>query len=102
MDILGAITGGFDDAEADEPKLVERDDGSFLVAGWMPLDEFAERLGIRLQDDPGYETVAGLVLHRAGHLPKVGEDVTEDGWRIEVVDMDGRRIDKLLVQRLRS
>ena len=102
MDVLGAITGGFDDAEADEPKLVERDDGSFLVAGWMPLDEFAERLGIRLQDDPGYETVAGLVLHRAGHLPKVGEDVTEDGWRIEVVDMDGRRIDKLLVQRLRS
>ncbi len=99
MDVLGAIAGGFDDAEADEPKLVEREDGSYLVSGWMPLDEFAERLDIRLTDDPDYETVAGLVLHRAAHLPKVGEHVTIDGWRIEVVDMDGRRIDKLLVAR---
>lgn len=102
MDVLGAITGGFDDAETDEPKLVERSDGSMLVAGWMPVDEFMERLGIRLDDTPDFETVAGLVLHRAARLPKVGEHVDIDGWRIEVVDMDGRRIDKLLVERRKT
>lgn len=100
MDILGAITGGFDDAEADEPKLVERADGSLLVAGWMPVDEFADHIGLTLEEDSGYETVAGLVLHQAGKLPQVGQHVTVGDWRIEVIDMDGRRIDKLLVQRI--
>lgn len=99
MDILGAITGGFDETEEDEPKVVERADGSLLVAGWMPVDEFADRTGIRLEDDPEFETVAGLVLNRAAELPQVGQSVVVDGWVLEVVDMDGRRIDKLLVHR---
>lgn len=102
MDILGAITGSFDDAETDEPKLIERSDGSLLVAGWMPVDEFAERIGLELEAHPDYETVAGLVLHKIAELPQVGQHVTVDDWRIEVVDMDGRRIDKLLVQRIGS
>ncbi|WP_111411728.1 hemolysin family protein [Billgrantia lactosivorans] len=100
MDILGAITGGFDDTEADEPKLIERADGSLLVAGWMPVDEFADHLDLTLDESHDYETVAGLVLHLAAELPKVGQHVVIGDWRIEVVDMDGRRIDKLLVQRL--
>ncbi|MBB3189978.1 putative hemolysin [Halomonas cerina] len=100
MDILGAITGGFDDAEADEPKLVERADGSLLVAGWMPIDEFAEYIGLTLKETPDYATVAGLVLHQAAELPKVGQHVIVGDWRIEVIDLDGRRIDKLLVQRM--
>ena len=66
------------------------------------MGEFMERLGIRLDDAPDFETVAGLVLHRAARLPKVGEHVDIDGWRIEVVDMDGRRIDKLLVERRKT
>jgi putative hemolysin len=99
MDILGAIAGGFDQNAIDEPKIVEREDGSLLVAGWMPVDEFADRIGIALDDDPGYETVAGLVLHLAAELPVVGQEVTIAGWRLEVVDMDGRRIDKVLVSR---
>lgn len=98
MDILGAITGSFDDTETDEPKLIERSDGSLLVAGWMPVDEFAERIGLELEAHPEYETVAGLVLHKIAELPQVGQHVTVGEWRIEVVDMDGRRIDKLLVQ----
>lgn len=99
MDILSAITGGFDDAEVNEPKLVERSDGSLLVAGSMPVDEFADHIGITLEEASDYETVAGLVLHRAEELPKVGQHVTVGDWRIEVVDMDGQRIDQLLVQR---
>lgn len=99
MDILGAIMGGFDESEVDEPKIVERADGTLLVAGWMPVDEFAERLGIALEDDPPFETVAGLVLDRAAELPEVGAHVVVAGWRLEVVDMDARRIDKVLVQR---
>lgn len=99
MDVLEAITGDFSDAIEDEPKVVEREDGSLLVAGWMPADEFADRLNIELRADRDYETVAGLVIDAMGMLPDVGQAVTLSGWRIEVVDLDGRRIDKLLVAR---
>ena len=99
MDVLGAIAGGFDETEADEPKIVERADGSLLVSGWMPADEFAARLGFALEPDPDFETVAGLALDRAGELPRLGQRIALDGWVLEVVDMDGRRIDKLLAQR---
>lgn len=96
-DVLGAIAGGFDFDSEHEPPLVEREDGSLLVSGSMPVGEFADRLGIKLPDDMRYETVAGLVLEVAGELPRVGQHVTVGGWRIEVIDLDGRRIDKLLV-----
>jgi len=100
MDILGAITGGFDEDVTDEPKLVEREDGSLLVAGWMPVDEFADHIGLHLEEDRGFETVAGLVLDRAGVLPGVGDRIDIGGWMVEVLDLDGRRIDKVLVSRL--
>jgi len=100
MDLLEAITGDFHEAgEPEEPKVVTREDGSLLVAGWMPADEFADGIGLSLREDRGYETVAGLVLDEMGHLPEVGAVFTLQGWRIEVVDLDGRRIDKLLVSR---
>ena len=99
MDVLQAITGDFhEDGEA-EPKMVTRKDGSLLVAGWMPVDEFADALGLQLEADRDYQTVAGMVLDRMGRLPQVGETLEEGAWRIEVVDLDGRRIDKLLVAR---
>ncbi|WP_417671827.1 hemolysin family protein [Roseibium sp.] len=100
MDILSAIAGGFDEADNDEPKVVVRDDGDLLVAGWMPVDEFAELIGIKLEDHPGYETVAGLVLDLKAELPEVGQHVTIADWKLEVVDMDGRRIDKILATKL--
>jgi len=99
MDVLGAIAGGFDELETDEPKVVEREDGSLLIAGWMPVDEFADRLGITLAEEVNFETAAGLVLYLSAELPQVGQTVRVGEWRIEVVDMDGRRIDKLLVQK---
>jgi putative hemolysin len=100
MDLLEAIAGDFPEPGDDEPKAVQRDDGSWLVAGWMPADEFAEMIGISLPEDRSYESVAGLVLDRAGVLPDVGARITVSGWQIEVVDLDGRRIDKLLVSQL--
>lgn len=101
MDVLEAITGEFVGWDDDEPKVVEREDGSLLVAGWMPADEFADRLGAPLPEDHDYSTAAGLVLDLTGRLPQVGDHVNWQGWRIEVVDLDQRRIDKLLVSRLR-
>lgn len=100
MDVLQAIAGDFIEGEEPEEKIVTREDGSLLVAGWMQADEFADHIGITLPEDRDYETVAGMVIDRMGSLPKLGETVTILGWRIEVVDLDGRRIDKLLVSKL--
>jgi len=98
MDILSGIAGRFDEAVLDKPKIVEREDGSLLVAGWMPVDEFVDRIGIDLSESISYKTVAGLVLHHLAELPQVGQRITIGNWQIEVLDMDGRRIDKLLVR----
>lgn len=98
-DILEAIAGVFKSDEGVGPYATERDDGSWLLSGGMPVDEMADKLGIRLPEQRGFETVAGLVLDRLRHLPKTGESVEINGWRFEVVDMDGRRIDKVLAAR---
>ncbi len=101
MDVLEAITGEFiDGSDPEEQKVVVREDGSLLVAGWMPVDEFADRLDIAMEDDRDYETVAGFILDVTKRLPEVGVSFAHMGWRIEVVDLDGRRIDKVLVSKL--
>lgn len=99
-DVLEAITGAFTEEYGDELAVVKRDDGSFLVAGWMPVDEFGERMGVPIPRDAKYETVAGFVLYEVNRLPKVGESFESSGWRFEVVDLDGRRIDKILMSKL--
>lgn len=100
-DILDAIAGAFrSDEGAAEPEAIQRHDGSWLLAGWMPADEMAEQLGIALPEPRDYDTVAGLVIGELHHLPETGEAVETLGWRFEVVDMDGRRIDKVLASRL--
>jgi putative hemolysin len=98
-DLLAAIAGEFaSDADPDEaPSVVERDDGSLLVAGTMAADALADRLGLDLPEDRDYATVAGLALAALKRLPGEGESFVEQGWRFEIVDLDGRRIDKLLV-----
>mgnify|MGYP002127521281 CR=1 FL=1 len=99
-DILEAITGTVAGQTADEPALVEREDGSMLVSGWMPADEFCDRLGLPREMVGGYETVAGLVLNIFGRLPALGEAVEAEGVRFEIMDFDDRRIDKVLVTKL--
>ena len=103
-DLLEAITGELLQATpTDEAWATQREDGSWLVDGLMPVTEFKARLGIKElpDEDRGiYNTVAGLVMAISGELPAVGDVVTFGEWRFEVVDLDGRRIDKLLVSRL--
>ncbi|TIX49210.1 hemolysin family protein [Alteraurantiacibacter aquimixticola] len=100
-DLLTAIAGSFasHQDEGDEPMVVERADGSLLVSGAMPADALAERLEIGLPDQREFATAAGYVLFMLKRLPVEGEYFEEQGWRIEVIDMDGRRVDKLLVAR---
>lgn len=99
-DILEAITGAFHEEGEEEAPYVVREDGSFLVSGWMPIDEFADKIGAPVERDGDFETVAGLVLNTLNHLPEVGESFQLGPWKFEVVDLDGRRIDKVLVSRL--
>lgn len=99
-DILEAITGNLTDRLSNEPALFEREDGSYLVAGWMPADEFCDRLGLPRDLAGDYKTVAGLVINLLRHLPKLGDIAEAEGWRFEVVDLDDRRIDKILVRRI--
>lgn len=98
-DLFIAIAGEFasDQDEGTDPAIVERDDGSLLISGSLSADVLAERLDITLPDDRDYATAAGYVLSVLRHLPTVGERFEQQGWRFEVVDMDGRKIDKLLV-----
>ncbi len=98
-DVLAAIAGQFAAAPGEEPAMVEREDGSWLVAGWMAADEFCDRMGLPRALAGEYRTVAGLVLHQLGRLPSLGDHVQVDRLTIEVIDLDDRRIDKVLVTR---
>ncbi|WP_300973555.1 hemolysin family protein [Sphingomonas sp. LHG3406-1] len=98
--ILAALAGAFaSDVEDDDPPLVEREDGSWLISGSAGADCLEDRLGIRLPSDRDFSTVAGFSLAVLKHLPETGESFDHDGWRFEIVDLDGRKIDKLLVRR---
>lgn len=99
MDVVEGITGTFEEISEPEQKVVRREDGSLLVSGWMPADEFADLLGLSLPGQRDYATAAGFVLDLMGVLPDVGSKTAAGGWEIEVMDLDARRIDKLLVTR---
>ncbi|MEQ1754380.1 MAG: hemolysin family protein [Micropepsaceae bacterium] len=102
-DILESITGAsHTDDGVPEALVVERSDGSLLVSGTKPVDELLDELGVKVQLQTSAHTAAGLVIAAMKHLPSVGESVVIAGWRFEVVDLDGRRIDKLLIQRVRD
>lgn len=99
-DLLSSIAGEFvsDQDEKTQRSLIERADGSFLVSGAMAIDALAERLGIKLPEDRDYATVAGHALSVLRHLPEEGEIFEDQDWVFEIIDMDGRKIDKLIVR----
>jgi putative hemolysin len=102
--ILAALAGTFahDVEQGEEPPLLEREDGSWLVSGAASADLLGDRLGINLPGERDYSTVAGFALSVLKHLPETGETFKYDGWAFEVVDMDGRKIDKLIASRPRK
>ena len=99
--LLAALAGTFahDVEHGEEPPTVEREDGSWLVSGAASADFLSDRLGVRLPADRDFSTVAGFALSVLKHIPETGEMFRHDGWSFEVVDMDGRKIDKLIVSR---
>lgn len=100
IDILKAIAGELPDVGSRErPEILTREDGSLLIDGHLSIDELQRTLGRRDMASGEYHTVAGFVLARLGRIPKAGDIVTWRGLRIEVVDMDGKRIDKVVVVR---
>jgi len=102
-DVLEAITGEFSTPSADDAWAVRRPDGSWLLDGLIPVPELKDRLEIRElpEEDRGrYNTLAGMVMLLLGRLPATSDVVEWDGWRFEVVDLDGKRVDKVLVSRI--
>ncbi|GFE80358.1 hypothetical protein GCM10011487_23580 [Steroidobacter agaridevorans] len=100
IDILKAIAGELPDLGSRErAEYVQRDDGSWLVDGHMPIEELQQRLGRRDMGGRDYHTVAGFVLARLGRIPKAGDTLTWRDLKIEIMDMDGVRIDKILLRK---
>jgi CBS domain containing-hemolysin-like protein len=99
-DLLEAIAGELHEVD-DEPDIVERDDGSFLVDGLTAVADVFDRLGIRRwPDERDFNTIAGFALQQFGRIPDIGEHVDWEGWRFEIVDRDGNRIDRMLAAKL--
>jgi putative hemolysin len=99
-DVLEAITGEFSAPADANAWAVQRDDGSWLLDGLIPVPELKDRLNLKTlpEEDRGrYNTLAGMIMLLLGHLPRTADHVEWEGWRFEVVDMDGKRIDKVLV-----
>jgi putative hemolysin len=102
-DVLEAITGEFAAPAGQDAWAVRRDDGSWLMEGLIPVPELKDRLELRdlPDEDRGrYNTLAGMIMLLLGRLPRITDTVEWQGWCFEVVDLDGKRIDKVLVRRL--
>ncbi|MBO9308762.1 MAG: HlyC/CorC family transporter, partial [Chloroflexi bacterium] len=103
-DVLAEIVGGkYFEEEAAEPEAVQREDGSWLVDGMMTIDEFAElfpTLRLPAESEREYQTLGGYLMSQFGRIPQIGDLHEADGLRFEVVDMDGYRVDRVLVSPL--
>ncbi|MCB0055375.1 MAG: CBS domain-containing protein [Caldilineaceae bacterium] len=102
-DIVEAILGSVEEVGEEEAEIVEREDGSWLIDGMLSVDEFQDVFRVPelpARDELDYQTVGGMIMAILERVPAVGNAVKLDGLRLEVMDMDGRRVDKVLVQRI--
>jgi len=103
QDVFEAVTGEFRPTHDEDAWAVQREDGSWLLDGLIPIPELNDRLGLTSTEEderPGYQTLSGLVMWALGRVPQTGDTVTWQQWRLEGVDMDGKRIDKVLATRI--
>jgi putative hemolysin len=103
QDVFEAVTGEFRPARAEEAWAVQREDGSWLLDGLIPIPELNDRLEFEESagtERAGYQTLSGMVMWLLGRVPQTGDVATWQGWRLEVIDMDGKRIDKVLATRI--
>ncbi len=102
-DILESIVGEISSQDqSDEPQVVEREDGSWLVDGMIPIDEFKELFNIEQLPEEGsghYQTLGGFIMMQMGRVPKAAEHFQWGDFRFEVADMDGKRVDKIIISR---
>lgn len=101
QDVLEAITGEFAPQRTEDAWAVQREDGSWLLDGLIPVPELKDRLGLRILPEEGrgsYNTLAGMLMLLLDRVPRTGDQVDWDGWRYEIVDMDQKRIDKVLAR----
>ncbi len=99
QDVLEAVTGEFQPRNQEDAWAVQRDDGSWLLDGLIPIPELKDRLGLKTvpdEDKGRYHTLSGLMMWLLGRLPQTGDKGTWEGWVLEIVDLDGRRVDKVL------
>jgi putative hemolysin len=102
-DVIESVTGEFLPHDTEEAWAVQREDGSWLLDGLIPIVELKDRLGIKTvpEEEKGrYHTLSGMVMWLLGRLPGTGDIATWENWRFEVIDLDGKRIDKVLASRL--
>jgi putative hemolysin len=105
QDLIEAITGEFHPRDPETSWAVQREDGSWLLDGHIPVPELKDRLGLDTvpEEERGrYHTLSGMIMLLTGRLPKVADSVRWEGWKLEIVDMDGRTIDKVLAVRERT
>lgn len=103
QNLIESVTGEFQPHDTEEAWAVQREDGSWLLDGLIPIPELKDRLGLKAvpEEEKGrYHTLSGMVMWLLGRLPVTGDIVTWEGWRFEVVDLDGKRIDKVLAAAL--
>ncbi|MGL6040864.1 MAG: transporter associated domain-containing protein, partial [Deefgea sp.] len=99
QDVLEVLTGEFTTQDSDDAWAIQRADGSWLLDGLIPILELKDRLGFQTVPDEAknsYHTLSGLVMYQLGQMPRTGDIAAWEDWQFEVVDMDGRRIDKIL------
>jgi len=104
-DVMGAVLGRLQSGEPDDEEalVVQREDGSYLIDGALSIEELRELMGVSEfpdEEEHDYHTAAGMTIAHFGRIPNVGEHFDWHDWRIEVVDLDGPRVDKLLLQQL--
>lgn len=97
-DLISELVGVFGDEAEEAEMLVRREDGSYLVDAGIAMHDLREVLALPREEEEEFSTLAGYVLARTGSIPSVGERLAVDGWALEVVDLDGRRIDRVLIE----